>query len=46
MEKRLVFWVPNHILAIFEPVVGDFCEDFSSKEFFDSLVGQFLLDER
>jgi hypothetical protein len=40
LEKRLVFWVPNTILAIFEPVVGDFCEDFPSKEFFDSLVGQ------
>jgi hypothetical protein len=40
IEKRLVFCVPNNILAIFEPVVGDFCEDFSSKEFFDSLVGQ------
>ncbi len=39
IEKRLVFCVPNNILAIFEPVVGDFCEDFSSKEFFDSLVG-------
>jgi hypothetical protein len=38
LEKRLVFWVPNTILAIFEPVVGDFCEDFPSKEFFDSLV--------
>jgi len=38
IEKRLVFCVPNNILAIFEPVVGDFCEDFSSKEFFDSLV--------
>jgi hypothetical protein len=40
LEKRLVFWVPNTILAIFEPVVGDFCEDFPSKEFFDSLVGR------
>ena len=40
IEKRLVFCVPNNILAIFEPVVGDFCEDFSSKEFFDSLVRQ------
>jgi hypothetical protein len=40
IEKRLVFCVPNNILAIFEPVVGDFCEDFSSKEFFDSLVGR------
>ena len=42
IEKRLVFCVPNNILAIFEPVVGDFCEDFSSKEFFDSLVGLIL----
>ena len=40
IEKRLVFCLPNNILAIFEPVVGDFCEDFSSKEFFDSLVGR------
>ena len=39
IEKRLVFCVPNNILAIFEPVVGDFCENFSGKEFFDSLVG-------
>ena len=39
IEKRLVLCVPNNISAIFEPVVGDFCEDFSSKEFFDSLVG-------
>ena len=38
IEKRLVSCVPNNILAIFEPVVGDFCEDFSSKELFDSLV--------
>jgi len=38
-EKRLVFCVPNNILAIFEPVVGDFCEKFSSKGFFDNLVG-------
>jgi hypothetical protein len=40
IEKRLVFCVPNNILAIFEPVVGDFCENFSNKGFFDSLVGQ------
>jgi hypothetical protein len=40
IEKRLVFYAPNNILAIFEPVVGDFCKDFSSKEFFDSLVGR------
>jgi hypothetical protein len=38
IEKRLVFCVPNNILAIFEPVVGDFCENFPSKGFFDSLV--------
>jgi len=38
IEKRLVFCVPNNILAIFEPVVGDSGEDFSIKEFFDSLV--------
>jgi hypothetical protein len=37
-EKQLVFCVPNNILAIFEPVVGDFCESFSNKMFFDSLV--------
>jgi hypothetical protein len=46
IEKRLVFCVPNNILAIFEPVVGDFCEDFSSKEFFDSLVGRFNNTDR
>jgi len=46
IEKRLVFCVPNNILAIFEPVVGDFCEDFSSKEFFDSLVRQPILYTR
>ena len=40
IEKRLVFCVLNNILAIFEPVVGDFCESFSNKGFFDSLVGQ------
>ena len=40
-EKRLVFCVPNNILAIFEPVVGDFYEHFSTKGFFDSLVGRF-----
>jgi hypothetical protein len=38
IEERLVFCVPNNILAIFEPVVGDFCESFSNKGFFDSLV--------
>jgi hypothetical protein len=37
-EKYLVFCIPHNILAIFEPVVGDFCEDFLQKEFFDSLV--------
>ena len=41
IEKRLVFYVPKNILAIFEPVVGDFCENFPSKEFFDSLVGRY-----
>jgi hypothetical protein len=30
----------GNILAIFEPVVEDFCEDFSNKGFFDSLVGR------
>jgi hypothetical protein len=30
--------------VIFEPVVGDFCEDFSSKEFFDSLVSQLSIN--
>jgi hypothetical protein len=39
IEKCLVFCVPNNILAIFESVVGDFSEDFSSEELFDSLVG-------
>ena len=39
IEEHLVFCVPNNILAIFEPVVGDFCENFSNKGFFDSLVG-------
>jgi hypothetical protein len=43
IEKRLVFYVPKNILAIFEPVVGDFCENFPSKGFFDSLVRQFHL---
>jgi hypothetical protein len=38
IEKHLVFCVPNNILAIFEPVVGDLCENFSNKRFFDSLV--------
>ena len=42
IEKRLVFCVPNNILAIFKPSVGDFCKNFSNKGFFDSLVGQFL----
>jgi len=40
IEKCLVFYVPHNILTIFEPVVGDFFGNFSSKEFFDSLVGQ------
>jgi hypothetical protein len=39
-EKQLVFCVPNNILAIFKTVVGDFCENFSNKRFFDSLVGR------
>ena len=38
IEKYLVFCVPNNILAIFEPVVGDFCEEFLIKGFFDSLI--------
>jgi hypothetical protein len=42
IEKRLVFCVLNNILAIFEPVVGDFCKDFSNKGFFDSLVGRLI----
>jgi hypothetical protein len=42
IEKRLVFYVSNNILAIFEPVVGVFCEGFSNKRFFDSLVGALL----
>jgi hypothetical protein len=46
IEKRLVFCVQDNILVIFEPVVGDFCEDFSSKEFFDSLVRQALASQR
>ena len=37
-EKHLVFRAPKHFLAIFETAVGDFCKDFSSKGFFDSLV--------
>jgi hypothetical protein len=39
IEKHLVFCVLNDILAIFELVVGDFCEIFSNKRFFDSFVG-------
>jgi hypothetical protein len=42
IEERLVFCVPNNVLAIFEPAVGDFCESFSNKGFFDSLVGRSL----
>jgi len=30
IEKHLVFCVPSNILAIFEPVVGDFYEHFSN----------------
>ena len=37
-EKHLVFCVLSIILAIFEPVVGDFYEHFSNQGFFDSLV--------
>jgi len=40
IEKCLVFCVLKNILAIFEPVVRDFCENFSYKGFFDSLVGR------
>jgi hypothetical protein len=40
IEKRIVFCVLKNILAIFEPGVGDFCENFSNKGFFDSLVGR------
>jgi hypothetical protein len=32
IEKRLVFYVLKNILAIFEPVVGDFCENFVSSQ--------------
>ena len=39
IENCLFYVLPTNILAIFEPVVGDFCEDFSNKGFFDSLVG-------
>ena len=39
IEKHLDFCVPNNILAIFKPNVGDYYEDFSIKGFFDSLVG-------
>jgi hypothetical protein len=45
-EKHLVFCVPSHILAIFEPVVGGFCENFSNKGFFDSLVSPQKLSNR
>jgi len=41
--KAPCFCVPSSILAtfdrIFEPWVGNFCGDFLSKSFFDSLVG-------
>jgi hypothetical protein len=30
----------GNVLAIFEPVVGDFYEYFSNQGFFDSLVGR------
>jgi hypothetical protein len=39
-EKRLVFGVPDNILSIFKPVVGDFYEHFLNQGFFDSLVGR------
>ena len=44
IENCLFYVLPNNILAIFKPVVGDFCEDFSNKGFFDSLVGLLLRD--
>jgi hypothetical protein len=34
IEKRLVFCLANNILAIFEPVVGDFLWEFSKPGFF------------
>ena len=33
IEERPVFCVPNHILAIFEPAVGDFLNIFHTKVF-------------
>jgi hypothetical protein len=43
-QKAPCFWCSaqqfGHIVAIFEPVMGDFFEHFSSKGFFDSLVWQ------
>ena len=44
IENCLFYDLPNNILAIFEPVVGDFYEHFSNKGFFDSLVGLLLRD--
>jgi len=44
-KKNLVFYVPSTILAIFEPVVGDFYEHFSNQRFIDSLVGQPILSQ-
>jgi len=38
IENSLVLCSSEQHLAVFEPVVGDFCEVFSSKRFFDSLV--------
>jgi len=40
IEKRLIFYAPNNILASCELVMGVFYEDFSSYGFFDSLVGR------
>jgi hypothetical protein len=37
-KNAWLFGNPHNILAIFEPVVGDFCEHFSNQGFFDSLV--------
>jgi hypothetical protein len=46
IKKRLVLYVSNNILAIFEPfwrlLWEFFYEGFSNKGFFDSLVGQQL----
>jgi hypothetical protein len=39
LKNAWLFGYPHNILAIFEPVMGDFREHFSNQEFFDSLVG-------